>query len=150
MPAELQLSASAIMLDEAGRLLVVKPTYKSGWTVPGGMAEAGESPWEACRREVFEETGLFLATGKLVCVDTRPSRRGGVLGLRYLFRAGPLSVDEVVAVRVQPGEIEDFSLVTRDDAFSLLRPPVARRVRAGWDAPCCVYLEDGRPVPGVS
>ncbi|GMA42329.1 hypothetical protein GCM10025883_43740 [Mobilicoccus caccae] len=42
---ELPASAGAIILDEDGRLLILKPTYKSGWTVPGGVMEAdGETP----------------------------------------------------------------------------------------------------------
>ena len=53
------VSAGALIYDRAGRLLILKPTYKSGWTIPGGVMEAdGESPWEACQREVREETGL--------------------------------------------------------------------------------------------
>ena len=53
------VSAGALIYDRDGRLLILKPTYKSGWTIPGGVMEAdGESPWEACQREVREETGL--------------------------------------------------------------------------------------------
>lgn len=136
--AELQLSASALLFDGLGRLLVLKPTYKSGWTLPGGMSEYGETPWGACRREVAEETGLTLLAGKLVCVDTRPERHGGALGLRYLFRGEVLSDDEVDRVRVQQGEISDFRFVTRSDALSMLRAPVARRAQIGWDAEHCV------------
>ena len=73
-------SAGALIFDGAGRLLVLKPTYKSGWTVPGGqMEDNGETPWEACRREVREESGLVIDRGRLVCVDflrPRPRDRG--------------------------------------------------------------------------
>ena len=33
-------SAGALIVDPAGRLLILKPTYKKGWTVPGGQIEA--------------------------------------------------------------------------------------------------------------
>src|SRR5262249_11594782 len=62
-PGEFQLpaipvSAGAMIFDRRDRLLILKPTYKSGWTIPGGVMEAdGETPWQACRREVLEETG---------------------------------------------------------------------------------------------
>ena len=50
LPA-IPVSAGALVFDGAGRLLILKPTYKSGWTIPGGVMEAdGETPWEACRR----------------------------------------------------------------------------------------------------
>ena len=46
-------SAGALIFDGAGQLLILKPTYKTGWTIPGGVMEAdGETPWDACRREV--------------------------------------------------------------------------------------------------
>src|SRR6516162_11526540 len=52
-------SAGALIFDRAGLLLILKPTYKSGWTIPGGVMEAdGETPWEACQREVREECGI--------------------------------------------------------------------------------------------
>jgi NADH pyrophosphatase NudC (nudix superfamily) len=63
-------SASAMIWSRSGRLLILKPTYKGGWTLPGGVIEAdGESPWEACRRETREECGLDIGAGRSVCVD---------------------------------------------------------------------------------
>ena len=53
-------SAGALVRGRKGRLLVLKPTYKGGWTIPGGVIEIGESPWEACRREAKEESGLDI------------------------------------------------------------------------------------------
>jgi hypothetical protein len=29
------VSAGALIFDRAGRLLILKPTYKGGWTIPG-------------------------------------------------------------------------------------------------------------------
>ena len=49
LPA-IPVSAGALIFDRSGRLLILKPTYKSGWTIPGGIMEAdGETPWDACR-----------------------------------------------------------------------------------------------------
>ena len=71
------VSAGALIYDRAGRLLILKPTYKSGWTIPGGVMEAdGESPWEACQREVREETGLEVSHGRLAAMDFRRPRDG--------------------------------------------------------------------------
>ena len=70
------VSAGALIFDRAG-LVILKPTYKSGWTIPGGVMEAdGESPWEACRREVREETGLDVSRGRLAAMDFRRPKRG--------------------------------------------------------------------------
>jgi 8-oxo-dGTP diphosphatase len=144
-------SAGALLFDEKGRILVVKPTYKAGWTIPGGQMEAdGESPWEACRREVREETGLELTGGRLVCVDfLRPKthRPGGV---RFLFDGGVLRADRRAEVVLQEGELEDHRWATPAEAAELLSGPVGRRVVAALAAEGFVYLEDGRPVPEVT
>jgi 8-oxo-dGTP diphosphatase len=41
-----------------GRVLLVKPSYRSVWTLPGGVSNRGESPIDCMRRELREETGL--------------------------------------------------------------------------------------------
>jgi 8-oxo-dGTP pyrophosphatase MutT (NUDIX family) len=52
-------SAGAMIFDRAGRLLILKPSYDRKRTISGGQVENdGESPWEACPRETFEERGL--------------------------------------------------------------------------------------------
>ena len=143
-------SASAMVFDVDGRLLVLKPNYKKGWTIPGGQIEPdGESPWEACRRETREECGLEVAQGRLVCVDflrPKPNRPGGV---RFLFDCGTFTDRQLSAIRVQDGEIDDHRFVGLPEAVAMLSGPVRRRVAAGVGAKWCVYLEDGRPVPGV-
>ena len=143
-------SSGALLHDGAGRVLILKPTYKSGWTVPGGQMEAdGETPWEACRREVAEETGLVIGTGRLVCVDflrPRPDRPGGV---RFLFDGGIVPAPERGSLILQEDEIEEYRWARPDEALDLLSGPVGRRVGRALGADRPVYLEDGRPVPGV-
>jgi len=90
LPA-IPVSAGALIYDRAWRLLILKPTYKSGWTIPGGVMEAdGESPWEACQREVREETGLEVSRGRLAAMDFRRPRKGQPGGIRFLFDCGRL------------------------------------------------------------
>ncbi len=144
-------SAGALIYDGAGRLLILKPTYKTGWTIPGGVMEAdGETPWDACRREVREECGLEVRGGRLACVDFRPSRPERAGGIRFLFDCGTVGDAELALVTVQPEEVAEFRLVKLDEALELLRPPIRRRVRAATRHRRCVYLENGRPVDGVS
>jgi 8-oxo-dGTP diphosphatase len=144
-------SAGGLIRDGEGRLLILKPTYKAGWTIPGGQIEAdGETPWEGCRREVAEETGLVVTAGRLVCVDflrPRPDRPGG---LRFVFDCGTATADQQRGVVLPPEEIEDHRWVTREEADRLLSGPVRRRVSRSWDATGTVYLEDGRPVEGIT
>ena len=143
-------SAGALIFDEAGRLLILKPTYKAGWTIPGGQMEAdGETPWETCRRETLEESGIEVRSGRLVCVDFLRPRPGGPGGVRFLFDCGRFDAETLGAVHVQPEEISEFRFVAPADALELLSGPLRRRVGAGVGAKRCRYLEEGRPVDGV-
>ncbi len=141
-------SAGALIFDERGRLLVANPTYKAHWTIPGGIMEAdGETPWEACRREVGEEVGLTVAHGRLAAVDflrPKPSKPGG---MRFLFDCGVLSDAVLASITLQEEELSEHRMLDPGEALALLSGPLRRRVGAALAAGAvCVYLEDGRPV----
>jgi 8-oxo-dGTP diphosphatase len=139
-----------MIFDRKGRLLILKPTYKKGWTIPGGVLESdGETPWEACRREVAEECGLHVHTARLACVDFRPPRSGRPGGLRFLFDCGTVDDAALDTVRLQPEEISASRLAPLPEALSLLAGPIRRRVKAGAGSARCRYLENGRRVPGI-
>jgi 8-oxo-dGTP diphosphatase len=152
LPA-IPVSAGALIFDRAGRLLILKPTYKSGWTIPGGVMEAdGETPWDACRREVAEECGLHIGAGhraRLACMDFRRPRPGRPGGIRYLFDCDAFSDAGLAGIVVQPEEVAEHRLVDLPTALTMLRKPIRRRVRAATRGPAFCYLENGRPVPGV-
>ena len=144
-------SAGALIFDEHGRLLILKPSYKKGWTIPGGQIEAdGESPWAACQREAREECGLEVSHGRLVCVDYRPPKPTRSGGVRFLFDCGAFTDRQLNAITLQDGEIVAYRLATLAEALTLLSGPLRRRVSASAGTERCLYLENGRPVAGVT
>ena len=143
-------SAGALLYDRDDRLLIVKPNYKSGWTIPGGMMEAdGETPWEACRREVAEETGLVVETGRLVVVDFLRPRGHKPGGFRFLFACGRFDDAFFDHIALQAEELSEYRLAERAAALDLLSGPLRRRVSAWSEGDRCRYLEDGLVLPGV-
>lgn len=62
----LQMVACAVFLfDDEGRVLLEQRADDRTWCVLGGSMELGETPEEAVRREVLEETGLALGNLEL-------------------------------------------------------------------------------------
>ena len=55
-------STRAIILNKEFDALFVREikNKKPVWNFPGGKHNAGETPWDCCRREIREETGLDL------------------------------------------------------------------------------------------
>jgi 8-oxo-dGTP diphosphatase len=145
-------SAGALLFDQRGRLLILDPTYKRHWTIPGGQLEAdGETPWQACRRETREECGIEIERGRLVCVDFRPPKSAGRPGgLRFVFHCGILGDKQREGISLQVEEISEYRFVDLDQAAEMLSGPIRRRVLACAGADRCVYLEDGRPVSSVT
>lgn len=54
------LGARCVLIDEAGRVLLIRHTYVPGWSFPGGGVEHDETLVDALRRELREEVGVTL------------------------------------------------------------------------------------------
>lgn len=64
------------LFDRAGRVLLVRERSDGGWTLPGGWADALDSPADAVEREFAEEAGLAVRAARLVAVHDGSRRNG--------------------------------------------------------------------------
>jgi ADP-ribose pyrophosphatase YjhB (NUDIX family) len=142
------LAAAALIRDDDGRVLVVKPNYRDFWTLPGGICEFGEAPHAGCGREVAEEIGLRLPVGRMLAVDWQlpmdiygPEARAAVY---FVFDSGVLH--SLSGVRLQEAELDDCRFAAETELAALLAEPTVPRIRAAISS-----LSSGCPryVPGL-
>lgn len=65
-------AASAIVVDDEGRILLHRRRDNDMWALPGGVMELGESIGECVVREVREETGLDVEPTGIVGIYSDP------------------------------------------------------------------------------
>ncbi|MEV4629618.1 NUDIX hydrolase [Micromonospora sp. NPDC049523] len=131
------------------RVLLVEPTYKDDWEIPGGAVEADESPYTAAARELTEELGLVVAPGRLLVVDWVAPRDGRTEGVMFVYDGGTIDSVRAAEIVVPPGELHGWAWSTPEQAGQRLSPLLARRVAAAQLAVrdgVTAYLEDGHPV----
>ncbi|MBD0743873.1 NUDIX hydrolase [Streptomyces sp. ERV7] len=127
------VSVAGVIVDDAGRALVIKRRDNGKWEPPGGVVEREESLPEALQREVLEETGIKIAlpamltgvyknmTGLIVslvfrceAIDGAPTVGDETRALRWVTREEVVELaDEAYAIRVL-------------DALDRMSPPAVR------------------------
>jgi 8-oxo-dGTP pyrophosphatase MutT (NUDIX family) len=132
--ARKRMAAGVLFRDGAGRVLLVEPSYKPNWEIPGGAVEADESPWATATRELAEELGWDLPLGRLLVVDyVRPqdSRPEGVV---FVFDGGVLDETDLVGMVFADAEVLSAGFRTLDEARSKVKPLLADRLAVALEA----------------
>lgn len=122
-PHRIHVSA-AVILDDAGRLLLVRKTGTTAFMQPGGKPEPGETASETLSRELAEELGLDVPPhrlGPLGAFTAAAANEPGYLVVADVFTADIGAQQPVVAA-----EIAELRWVTRADAADLEIAPLAR------------------------
>lgn len=120
-----RIGAGALITDPRGLVLIVEPTYKPAWEVPGGIVELSETAAAACRRECREELG-----------------RGD--SIMFIYDGGVM-VDPA-GIRLAEAEVRSCRFVAVDELASLMTPRLARRLRCAVTARAegiTIELENG-------
>jgi 8-oxo-dGTP diphosphatase len=131
-----RVAAGVLLTDEIDRFLLVRPTYKRTWEIPGGVVEAEESPRDGVVREVLEELGLSLRLGRLVCIDWIPADPPKTEGLMLIYDGGLVDDGTAAIIQLPAAELSDFRFVDldADGTRGLISDRMERRLRAALAA----------------
>jgi 8-oxo-dGTP pyrophosphatase MutT (NUDIX family) len=128
----LHLGVRGMVIDPQEKVLLVRHTYVSGWYLPGGGVEAGESAQAALARELSEEAGVVLLASPIfhgLFFNPKGSRRDHVACYVVRdFRISPIPPNfEIAEARFFPADAlpEDTSPATRARLAEVLKgaPP---------------------------
>lgn len=139
--ARKRVAVDILIRNREGQILVVNPTYKEGWDLPGGMAEANEPPTATIARELAEELGAGkIEVRGLLCLDwIQPHGPWDDL-FAIVFDGGVLDPEEAAHLVPSDDEISEHRFLAPADA--MLRLPRRQRDRARQ---ALHALEDGVP-----
>lgn len=143
-----RIGAGALFRNAAGHVLLVNPTYKPSWEIPGGIVEEGESPRQCCARELREELGYDGTISRLLVVDWLPDLGGRGDRLLFIFDGGVVDDGFIDTVTLPADELSDCKFVDLDVAGDYLGPGMVRRVREAVEhaiTQTTGYLEFGWP-----
>lgn len=141
-----RVSADVVIRNAAGDMLLVNPTYKPDWDVPGGMVEANEPPHVAASRELKEELGIEIEVGRLLVIDWVSPHGPWDDLLSLVFDSSQLTAEQISTIQFRDAEISAFEFCDRGQVEKRLRPYVWRRISVALDAQETMqthYLVDG-------
>lgn len=140
------IGSGALFLNDKDEVLIVKPKYKEGWEIPGGIVEPNESPQEACEREVKEETGLSIKARQLLVFDFRSKEGFKGDGIMMVFLGGVLTDNEISRIKLPTEELSEFRFVPIEEATKLVTERLVKRlpkVLKAYKKNICLSLKDG-------
>jgi 8-oxo-dGTP pyrophosphatase MutT (NUDIX family) len=143
-PTRIVPGVSVAVTNDVGQLLMIRRTDNDRWAIPGGAQEVGETPLEAARREVREETGIICEITGLIGIYSSPrnvvkfTSDGEVRQEFSILFFGA----QTGGITATSDESRDVEWVARGNILSLsMTPAQRRRVQHFLDFNGTPYLE---------
>ena len=129
-----RMAAGVLFRDAAGRVLLVEPSYKPNWEIPGGAVAADESPWAAAQRELVEELGWDRPLGRLLVVDYMRPQDSRPEGVAFVFDGGVLDEADVAELVLADGELLSAGFCGLAEVRERVKPLLADRLAVAVEA----------------
>lgn len=122
-------SAAGILKREDGKFLLVKPSYKDEWLLPGGGVDGKEHPSFACVREFMEEVNLDIEIRKILLLSSKVFEYEGenFESFNFLFE---VCCEDLSLLQVDGEEIVDYRWVEVEEAKDLMSKSWKKRLES--------------------
>jgi len=108
-----------------GKILMVKEGIDGKWSLPGGWADVGHSPFEVAKKEVFEETNLNVKPLRLLALFDKV-KHDHPPDMYHIYKLFILCKD--LGGNIQPGmETLDVKWAGRDEKQILSEPRISQK-----------------------
>lgn len=131
------VSVAGIVVNDESKVLVIRRRDNSHWEPPGGILEINETVEEGVRREVREETGVWVSVERLTGVYKNMTR--GIVAL--VFRCAPEAGNATAT-----DESREVRWMTLDEVQSAMSEAYAVRVLDAFGERATARSHDGRAV----
>jgi ADP-ribose pyrophosphatase YjhB (NUDIX family) len=138
----IRVAVSAFVLDDAGRLLMIRRTDNDLYAMPGGGQEVGETVAQAVVREVAEETGIDVEVTGVIGIYSNPAHV-------IAYDDGEVRQEFSICFRATPtggqprtsSESSEVEWVTRERLDELnIHPSIRLRIGHGFDGRQAPYF----------
>ncbi len=132
-----RVEALVLFRSESGKVLLVKPSFRPDWLLPGGEARAGEPIGYAAACEVAEELGLQVRITHALAVDrvaANPDMRHAE-SLNVVCDGGSMTEAEAGALSLPVRAscvIEALAWVSLKDLPDYVEPFMEYRIRSAF------------------
>ncbi|WP_351237634.1 NUDIX hydrolase [Streptomyces sp. NPDC002133] len=129
--------ASMFFTDTEDRPLCLRsPNRGEVWQLPGGVMDAGETPWETAVRETREETGIVLTGARplLLTHFATIDKAWTVPRIGFIFDGGTLTPNQLGAIALDADEHDGWDVRTLADWEAEMIPANYARLAAAYTA----------------
>ena len=110
---KIPIRGALVVVWSRGKILLVRKSYRNGWSIPGGLLKKDETWAQAAMRETFEEVGIRVPEEDLVFLKEVP----GELGPRDRAHLFEVQVEGPVDLKLDYREIVCAEFVAPEEAL---------------------------------
>jgi len=139
--AKRHTASGAFIFNDQNQLLILKPSYKDGWNLPGGVTDEFESPYQTVIRECKEEVNLDVQIKDLVLIDYSLKTIDD-FEHDYIEFYFTVSVKNLSDIQIDNQEIIDYKFIDIKEAKNYLTQNYHTRLQAFLNASTYPVLYD--------